>query len=339
MKIVRTMTAARFPRGPPAGPGCRAWPAGGRIRGWDGCPLAELTRHSLGQISGPFRYRSAASRREPCRRCTRPRCCFKASLTEEQPAAFSLNISLTLKGHVHENELNRGRNRVPGHHLRLPHSVSQGRERTMKGVVLVGVMATHIAALGAGYVLAYQPPDESEIKESGFFRADTSRILSATVETLRHENKLLVFSFKGSAKVRTDRSYFWLFSGHQELQVPAVVHYYLDLSQLSLGSIRYDEQARLVRVRLPSLTVGDIAFQPERATTINGGVLLFGGEQVEALRKLNYAAARQSMVAQAREAGLVAVAKSRAIANVESCFELPLRVAGLPDVRVIATFK
>lgn len=201
------------------------------------------------------------------------------------------------------------------------------------------VIATHLAALGVGYAVAPKEAIDQEVNATGFFQKDTSRILATTVESLREENRLLVFSYKGSAKVEAGRTVLWLFRGHQQLQVPAVVNYYLDLSQLSFANVTFDERAKLVRVRLPKLTVGDIAFQPENATTINGGVLTFSDEQVEDLRKLNYAAARKAMVAQSQQAGLVNAAKRQAVVNIQTYFEIPLRIAGLPDVKVVAAFE
>ena len=101
----------------------------------------------------------------------------------------------------------------------------------------------------------------------------------------------------------------------------------------------FNEPAKLVTVRLPRVTVGDIAFQPENATTINGGILSFDDDQVEALRKLNYRAARRAMVAQAQQPGLRRTAEKQAIANVEQYFSIPLRIAGRPDVKVVAVIR
>lgn len=203
----------------------------------------------------------------------------------------------------------------------------------------IGLLAaTHIAALGVGYVAAPKELLDGEVRHTGFFTVDASKVLAATVESLRDENRLAVFSYKGTAKVQAEHTVLWLFGGQQELSVPAVVTYYLDLSDLSLADVRYDEKAKLVTVKLPKVTLGDIAFQPENATTINGGVLTFSDEQVEALRKANYANARRAMIAQAQQPGLLNAAKRQARTNVENYFAIPLRIAGLPDVKVAATF-
>ncbi len=204
----------------------------------------------------------------------------------------------------------------------------------------IGVLVvTHIAALGVGYVVAPKQALDSEVKHSGFFTLDKTKVLTTTIESLREENKLLIYSYKGMAKVEAERSVLWVFGGRQELSVPAVVTYQLDLSGLSLADVTMNERAKLLTVKLPKVTLGDIAFQPENATTINGGVLTFDDDQVEALRKLNYSAARKTMVAQAQQPGLINAARRQAIANVERYFEIPLRIAGMPDVKVVATFK
>ncbi len=199
--------------------------------------------------------------------------------------------------------------------------------------------ASHVAAISVGFAIAPKQPVDSEVQHTGLFSMDTKKVLATTVESLREENKLLVFTYKGAAKVQAERQVLWLFGGEQELNVPAVVNYYLDLSDLSLADVSYNEQAKLVTVKLPRVTLGDIAFQPENATTINDGVLTFSNEQVEALRKANYANARRAMVAQAQQPGLLDAAKRQARTSVESYFAIPLRIAGLPDVKVAATFK
>jgi hypothetical protein len=205
-----------------------------------------------------------------------------------------------------------------------------------KGAFLI---ATHLGAAALGWAVTDKRPVDTEVKHDGFFQITTSKVLATTVESLREESKLLVYSYKGSAKVQAERTRWWVFGGRQELNVPAVVNYYVDMAGLTLADVSYNDTAKTVTVRLPKLTIGDIAFQPENATTINGGVLTWDEDQVEALRKLNYKAARRAMVAQAQQAGLINAAKRQAVANITSYFEIPLRIAGQPDVKVVATFR
>lgn len=201
------------------------------------------------------------------------------------------------------------------------------------------LIATHIGAVALGYAVAPREMLDQEVKRTGFFQTDTNKVLSATVDSLRMENKLLVFSYKGDAKVNVERSVFWIFGGSQELIVPGVVNYYLDLSRLGLEDVSFNEKAKLVTVKLPKLVLGDIAFQPELARSVNGGVLTYSQAQVDELSKLNYAAARKAMTKQAQGPAFIQVAQRQAKANVTSYFEIPLRIAGQPDVKVVATFN
>ncbi len=200
------------------------------------------------------------------------------------------------------------------------------------------LIVTHLGAMALGWAVADKRPVDTVVKQEGYFSDTTTHILSATIESLREEAKLQVYSFKGSPQVVTDRTRFYFFGAHQQLIVPATVNYYLDLSRLSLADTRYDERAKLVRIKMPKLTIGDVAFEPEKATTINGGLLSFSEEQVEELRKANYAQARRAVTAQAQQAGIVNAARRQAITDVEQYFSIPLRIAGQPDVRVVATF-
>lgn len=207
----------------------------------------------------------------------------------------------------------------------------------MKGAV--PLIVSHLAVAGGVYALTDRRPIDTEVKHTGLFNVETTKVLATTVESLRDENKLLVFSYKSNARVSAERTRFWLLSGTQELSVPAAVNYYLDLSELTLADVTYNDAAKVVTVRLPAVTLGDIAFQPENARTANGGVLTYGEGTVEALRRLNYKNARRAMVAQAQQPGLLNEARRRARENVQAYFEIPLRLAGRPDVKVVATFR
>ena len=204
---------------------------------------------------------------------------------------------------------------------------------------VAALIASHLAVAGGVYALTDRRPVDTEVKHTGFFTVETTKVLATTVESLRDENRLLVFSYKGNARVGAERKLIWPFRGRQELNVPAVVNYYLDLSDLTLADVAYNEAAKVVTVRLPAVTLGDIAFQPENASTVNGGILTFGEGTVEALRRLNYKNARRAMVAQAQQPGLLNAARRQARNDVENYLTIPLRIAGQPDVKVVAVFK
>ena len=90
---------------------------------------------------------------------------------------------------------------------------------------------TSLVAFGLGYVVAPDDPLDREIRFTGLASTSTTQVLSATVESLKGQNKLLVFSYKGTAVVTAKNTELWLFEGRQNLIVPAVVNYYLDLTE------------------------------------------------------------------------------------------------------------
>lgn len=195
-----------------------------------------------------------------------------------------------------------------------------------------------LAAGVAGYWLAPTDPLDTEVKQAGVFTTDTHRTLSATVESLRAESRLLVYSYRGAVRVEAERSALLFLGGHQKLTVPATVGYHVDLSDLSLDDLHFDERSQSVTVTLPPLVMGDVAFQPEEAEAINGGILTWSQWQVDELSRANYENARRAFAAQAQSPAIVDAARREAKEAVAALFELPLRASGQPNVRVEVRF-
>ncbi|WP_219775544.1 hypothetical protein [Polymorphobacter sp. PAMC 29334] len=63
----------------------------------------------------------------------------------------------------------------------------------MRSLVPV-LVVTHLSALGVGYAIADKRPVATLVQNTGFLQVDTTKVLAATVESLREENRLLVFS-------------------------------------------------------------------------------------------------------------------------------------------------
>jgi hypothetical protein len=93
-----------------------------------------------------------------------------------------------------------------------------------KGIMLGGLAASHLAVFGFGWALSPDHPLDEEVQQTGLMKVEATKVLEATVQSLRAENKLLVFSYKGSARVKAERTYYLIFSGNQQLQIPAVVN-------------------------------------------------------------------------------------------------------------------
>ena len=194
---------------------------------------------------------------------------------------------------------------------------------------------THLMAAGTGFALAPRERLDTEVVHNGFFETDTKRVLAAAVESLKSERRLACFSHRGFAVVSVERNGFLLLNGHQRLIVPASIIYYVDLSHLQLT---LDETAAVVTIHLPSLTMGDVAFEPERASVESSGFLTWSQAEVEELSKLNYGTARVAFTRQAQGNTLVTAARDEAVKAVTSILVTSLRIAGRPELKVVATF-
>ncbi len=205
--------------------------------------------------------------------------------------------------------------------------------------IAIGAAAVAAASFTAGFVVAPEHQIDGELRQEGAFRVDVSQVISTTVTSLKAQNKLQVYQFTGESRVSLRRSRLaGLLKGSQEMIVPASVTYHVDLAKLGIENVQYNAEAKVVFVDLPPLTMGDVAFAPEKARTINGGLLTFDDDQVEAMRKLNFAAARKAFVRLAQSPAIVDNAKRQAAQNVKYYFEIPLRIVGHPDVKVVARF-
>lgn len=74
-----------------------------------------------------------------------------------------------------------------------------------------------------GYLVAPRELLDSTVEHVGFFTTDTNKVLSATIESLKSESRLVSYSYVGTQNVSIDRSYWYLFNGQQQLIVPATV--------------------------------------------------------------------------------------------------------------------
>ena len=199
-------------------------------------------------------------------------------------------------------------------------------------------LLTHALAAGIGLAVAPRELLESEVKNEGFFQVETKRVLAAAVESLRTESNLVVYAYRGFTAVSVEEDGFLLLDGRQDLLVPASVTYMIPLSELSADHVAYDSQRKTLTIKLPALVMSDVAFEPEGARVLNAGLITFSQEQVEEFTRQNYASARRALIKQAQGATLVEAARRQSMINVVNALELPLRAAGRPDLKVVASF-
>ena len=202
------------------------------------------------------------------------------------------------------------------------------------------LIAGLVLAFVLGFWFAPREQLDTDVAHEGLFATETKRVLSTAVQSLKAESRLVVYTYTGSANVEVTRSeWAGLVQGTQRLTVPARVSYQLAMNQLGPEDITFDETTQTLLVRLPPLTLGEIAMEPERATVRNTGLLTVSDDVVQALYRTNTRSARRAFIKQAQQPTIVAAAKEQAIRSVTAQLELPLRAIGATSVRVRVIFS
>jgi hypothetical protein len=189
--------------------------------------------------------------------------------------------------------------------------------------LVVGIVAGRMAGIG-----------------SSLFGPNPKTIATASLQSMRAQNRLSVFAARYVSVVSTSEQRFGgLVSSERTLILPGDVRYELDLSKLQPKDVSWDGATRTLKVQLPEIEVAG----PD--VDINA-VKEYGGDGVlSALTNANQqldAANRQRAVGDLRSQATAAVpmqlARQSARAAVERSFAMPLLAAGFKDVKVVARF-
>jgi hypothetical protein len=154
-------------------------------------------------------------------------------------------------------------------------------------------------------------------------------VAAASLQGLREQNRLVPFAARFVAVVTSTQTRFGL-SARKTMIMPGTVRYELDLARLQQSDLGWDEASRTLTVRLPGIELSgpevDMAGIKEYDS---GGVLMALTNAEQALDQANRAAAQRQLVAQAREAAPLGLAREAARKAVERSFAMPLAAAGI----------
>ncbi|GAA0474695.1 hypothetical protein GCM10009096_15310 [Parasphingorhabdus litoris] len=172
--------------------------------------------------------------------------------------------------------------------------------------------------------------------ESGF-TPDPVSIASASLDGLREQNRLTVFSASYNATVTTSVSRMGL-SARKTLIMPGSVRYEVDLAKLDAGKVRWDEASKTLSVEIPPIEIARPEVQIDRIQSYDdGGILMALTDAEKTLDQANRKKGVAELAKQAQNPLQMRLARDAARRAVESSFVLPLRAAGL-DAKVDAFF-
>ena len=168
-------------------------------------------------------------------------------------------------------------------------------------------------------------------------RAET--IASASLQSMRAQNRLVAFVARYVSVTTSTTSQFGVLSAKRTLILPGDVRYELDLSKLQGKDVTWDASTHTLRVLLPEVEIAGPDVDINSAQEYGeGGVLTALTNAGERLDQANRARAVADLRQQARAAVPMRLAREAARAAVQRSFAMPLIAAGFKDAKVVARF-
>lgn len=194
---------------------------------------------------------------------------------------------------------------------------------------IAAIIVVAIVAGGAGWMVARQV--------SRVFTPDPVSIASASLESMREQNRLTVFAARYVAVVTSTQRRFGL-SAQKTLIMPGNVRYEVDLAALDQKDVRWNAEAKQLFVTLPPPAVAGPEVDMSAIREYDGGGVLMAlsdaGIQLDAANRRE---GQAELLRQARSAVPMRLARDAARRAVERNFAMPLVAAGL-DVQVAVRF-
>jgi len=168
-------------------------------------------------------------------------------------------------------------------------------------------------------------------------RAET--IASASLQSMRAQNRLIAFVARYVSVTTSTTSQFGVLSAKRTLILPGDVRYELDLSKLKARDVTWDASTHTLSVQLPEVEIAGPDVDLNAAQEYGeGGVLTALTNAGELLDQANRAKAVSDLRQQARAAVPMRLAREAARTAVERSFAMPLVAAGFKDAKVVARF-
>lgn len=167
-----------------------------------------------------------------------------------------------------------------------------------------------------------------------FSEDDIGDPVAATLTAFEKQNSLTVFSAELAPVVSAEDSrLLGLVNSRQVAVIPARVDYTLDLSEMDASRLDWNEEKKVLTVRLPPLKASKPNLDEARAQYLREGVWISRDAQDNLSRK-NTQAAEKLALEQAVNPVLNGLAQAAAKDAVRQNLAIPLEAAGVKDVTV-----
>ena len=195
-----------------------------------------------------------------------------------------------------------------------------------------------LAAIAVALVLGVLLGISSGLVDRIFGGPNPQTIASSSLESMRAQNRLIVFAARYVSVVSSDVSRFG-FSAQRTLILPGNVRYEVDLAKLQPNDVRWDKGTSTLNVRIPDIEIAgpevDLGSAREYGS---GGVLSLITDAETRLDQANRARAVTDLRKQAMAEVPMRLARDSARAAIERSFAMPLKAAGFDNVKVAVRF-
>ena len=166
---------------------------------------------------------------------------------------------------------------------------------------------------------------------------DPVTIASASVESLREQNKLSAFEASYVAVVTSTQKRLG-FTAERTIIMPGSVQYQVDLGKLTQRDVVWDAKTKTLGITLPPVTISPPAINLSAIREYGqGGVLGTFTDAGKQLDEVNRVAGQRELTKQALSAQPMKMARDATRRAVAQSFAMPLKAAGI-DARVRVRF-
>lgn len=201
------------------------------------------------------------------------------------------------------------------------------------GRLLIGGAVTFVVL----FLLFFLARDLLDRAERG---PDPETVVTTSLEAMQSQNRLVPFTARFVSVVTSRQQRLGgLLEAERTLILPGTARYELDMSAIGAEDIEWDEQSRTLTVTMPEIEIAGPEVDLEAAREYGeSGVLGVVTDTEQLLTRANQQGAIEDLRKQAAGATPLGLAREAARDAVRRNFELPLRAAGITDVRVATRF-
>jgi hypothetical protein len=154
-------------------------------------------------------------------------------------------------------------------------------------------------------------------------------IVASSLKSLHEQNRLSAFAARFVTVVTSSKDRFGLHA-EKTLIIPAVMRYEIDLAMLKQSDLNWDSGTKTLTVHLQPVELAGPEFDLGGVKEYRSGAVLLTLTDVEALLDTaNRAKAKADVLAQAKAAPMLRLARDVSARALSSSFSLPLAAAGI----------